>query len=183
MPTSRRAFVTGGAATAAVMSAPSLLKAQSAPTGARTLRAVLHGDLQVFDPIWTTANMTGNHTLLIYDTLFGMDENRRPQPQMVETWGVSEDKKTYTFTLRAGQKFHDGQDVTSADVVASIRRWAVRDGTGQHMFKRVSDTPVRDEKTFQIVLKDPYGLVLDALGKIETNLPVIMRKRDAETDP
>ena len=143
---------------------------------------MLHGDLQVFDPIWTTANMTGNHGLLIYDTLFGMDENRTPQPQMVDKWGVSDDKKTYTFTLRAGQKFHDGQDVTSADVVASIRRWAVRDGAAQHMFRRVADTPIKDEKTFQIVLKEPYGLVLEALGKLETNLPVIMRKKDAETD-
>ena len=50
------------------------------------------------------------------------------------------------------------------------------------MFRRVADTPVKDEKTFQIVLKEPYGLVLDALGKLETNLPVIMRKKDAETD-
>src|SRR3954447_5755018 len=183
MTPSRRAFLSGSAATAAVLSAPGLLKAQTTSTRARTLRAVLHADLRAFDPIWTTANITGDHALLIYDTLFGIDENRKVQPQMVETWGVSEDKKTYTFTLRAGQKFHDGQDVTSADVVASIRRWAVRDGTGQHMFKRVSDTPVRDEKTFQIVLKEPYGLVLDALGKIETNLPVIMRKKDAETDP
>ena len=101
---------------------------------------------------------------------------------MVDKWGVSDDKKTYTFTLRAGQKFHDGQDVTSADVVASIRRWAVRDGAAQHMFRRVADMPIKDEKTFQIVLKEPYGLVLEALGKLETNLPVIMRKKDAETD-
>src|SRR6185312_14936451 len=174
--------VKGTAATAAGVSAPSLLRAQPTPTPARTLRAVLHGDLQVFDPIWTTANMTGNHALLIYDTLFGMDENRRAQPQMIETWNVSDDRKTYTFTLRGGQKFHDGQDVTSADVVASIRRWAVRDGAAQHMFRRVSDTPIKDEKTFQIVLKEPYGLVIEALGKLETNLPVIMRKKDAETD-
>ena len=102
---------------------------------------------------------------------------------MVDKWGVSDDKKTYTFILRDGLKFHDGQAVTSADVVASIRRWSARDGAAQHMFKRVADTPIKDDKTFQIVLKEPYGLVLDALGKIETNLPVIMRKKDAETDP
>src|SRR5678815_3000851 len=182
MAVSRRTFVKGTAATGAVLSAPNLLRAQPTPTPARTLRAVLHGDLQVFDPIWTTANMTGNHGLLIYDTLFGMDQERTPQPQMVDKWGLSDDKKTYTFTLRAGQKFHDGQDVTSADAVASIRRWAVRDGAAQHMFKRVADTPIKDEMTFQIVLKEPYGLVLDALGKLETNLPVIMRKKDADTD-
>ena len=183
MATSRRTFVKGSVATAAAISAPGLLKAQSAPTKARTVRAVLHGDLQIFDPIWTTANMTGNHGLLIYDTLFGLDDKRNVQPQMVDKWGVSDDKKTYTFTLRDGLKFHDGQAVTSADVVASIRRWAARDGAAQHMFKRVADTPIKDDKTFQIVLKEPYGLVLEALGKIETNLPVIMRKKDAETDP
>src|ERR1043165_2974848 len=103
MAPSRRRFVHGAAASAAALSVPNLLKAQPAPTRARTLRAVLHGDLQVFDPIWTTANMTGNHSLLIYDTLFGMDENRKAQPQMVDTWGVSEDKKTYTFTLQIGR--------------------------------------------------------------------------------
>jgi peptide/nickel transport system substrate-binding protein len=183
MTTSRRTFVKGTVATAAAISAPGLLKAQSAPTKARTIRAVLHGDLKIFDPIWTTANMTGNHGLLIYDTLFGLDDNRKVQPQMVDKWGVSDDKKSYTFTLRDGLKFHDGEAVTSADVVASIRRWSARDGAAQHMFKRVADTPIKDDKTFQIVLKEPYGLVLEALGKIETNLPVIMRKKDAETDP
>src|SRR5947207_7300501 len=182
MATSRRTFVKGTVATAAAISAPGLLKAQPAPTKARTVRAVLHGDLKIFDPIWTTANMTGNHGLLIYDTLFGLDDKRDVQPQMVDKWGISDDKKTYTFTLRDGLKFHDGQAVTSADVVASIRRWSARDGAAQHMFKRVVDTPIKDDKTFQIVLKEPYGLVLDALGKIETNLPVIMRKKDAETD-
>src|SRR5207244_6601217 len=82
MTTSRRTFVKGSVATAAAISAPSLLKAQSAPTKAQTVRAVLHGDLKIFDPIWTTANMTGNHGLLIYDTLFGLDDKRDVQPQM-----------------------------------------------------------------------------------------------------
>src|SRR5436853_6707310 len=121
MTSSRRSFVRGSAATAVALSAPGLLRAQPAPVKARTLRAVLHADLRAFDPIWTTANITGDHALLIYDTLFGIDENRKAQRQMVETWGVSEDKKTYTFMLRAGQKFHDGQDVTSSDACASLR--------------------------------------------------------------
>src|SRR5499433_3064300 len=161
MATSRRMFVKGTVASAAAMSAPNLLRAQTTPSKTQTVRAVLHGDLKIFDPIWTTANMTGNHGLLIYDTLFGMDDKRVPRPQMVDTWGVSDDKLTYTFTLRDGLKFHDGQAVTSADVVASVRRWAARDGAAQHMFKRVADTPVKDDKTFAIVLKEPYGLVLE----------------------
>jgi len=183
MKTSRRTFVKGSMIAAASLGAPGLVKAQSAPSKAKTMRAVLHGDLKVFDPIWTTANMTGNHGLLIYDTLFGQDEQRNPKPQMVGKHSVSDDKLTYTFEVRDGLKFHDGAPVTAADCVASIRRWSARDGAGQHMFKRVKDTPVKDDKTFQIVLNERYGLVLDALGKLETNLPVIMRKKDAETDP
>src|SRR5215510_8480459 len=109
MATSRRTFVKGTVATAAAISTPGLLKAQTAPSKARTVRAVLHGDLKIFDPIWTTANMTGNHALLVYDTLFGMDDARNLQPQMVDKWSISDDKKTYTFTLRDGLKFHDGQ--------------------------------------------------------------------------
>ena len=181
--TTRRRFIQGTAASAALASTPGLLKAQTAPPAAKTIKAVLHGDLRVFDPIWTTANMTGNHGLMIYDMLFALDEKRDVHPQMVDKWGVSDDKKTYTFTLRDGLKFHDGQPVTAADCVASVRRWAARDGAAQHLFKRVADTPVKDDNTFQIVLTEPYGLVLQALGKIETNLPIIMRKKEAETDP
>ncbi|MEM7774998.1 MAG: ABC transporter substrate-binding protein [Pseudomonadota bacterium] len=183
MATDRRKFLKGTAATAAFTAAPGVITARAQATKKDTVKAVLHGDLKVFDPIWTTANMTGNHGLLIYDTLFGKDEKGVPHPQMVEKYGVSDDKKTYTFQLRDGLKFHDGQDVTSADCVASIRRWAARDAAAQHMFRRVADTPIKDDKTFEIVLSEPYGLVIDALGKMETNLPVMMRKKDAETDP
>jgi peptide/nickel transport system substrate-binding protein len=183
MTTSRRTFVKGSVATAAIASAPGVLKAQTAPSRARTLRAVLHGDLKVFDPVWTTANMTGNHGLLIYDTLFGMDEQGNVKPQMVDKWQVSDDKKTYTFQLREGLAFHDGQAVTSDDCVASILRWSKRDGAAQHMFRRVKEVRKKDERVFEIVLKENYGLVMQALGKLETNLPVMMRKKDAETDP
>ncbi len=183
MPTNRRRFLQGTAATAAIAGAPGLLNAQTAPAANRTIRAVMHGDLRVFDPIWTTANIPSYHGAMIYDVLFAYDSSYKPQPQMVSKWGVSDDKKTYTFELRDGLKFSDGSPVTAADCVASIRRWSARDGAAQHMFKTVADTPVKGDKTFQIVLKEPYGLVLDALGKVATNVCYVMRKKDAETDP
>ena len=89
----------------------------------------------------------------------------RPQPQMVGKWGLSDDKLTYTFELRDGLKFSDGSAVTADDVVASIRRWAARDGAGQHMMPRVKDLSKKDDKTFAIALKEPYGLVLDVDGQ------------------
>ena len=99
---------------------------------------------------------------MIYDTLFGLDANFTPQPQMVVASGACRTTRTYTFELRDGLKFHDGAPVTAADCVASMRRWAARDGAGQHMLRRVTDTPVVDDKTFRIVLSEPYGLMIDA---------------------
>ena len=143
----------------------------------------MHADLRVLDPIWTTANISAYHGGMIYDTLFGLDANFTPQPQMVSRWGVSDDKLTYTFELRDGLKFSDGAAVTAADCVASVRRWAARSGSGQSLMRRVKDTPVVDDKTFRIVLSAPYGLVIDSLSTISTSLCYMMRKKDAETDP
>src|SRR5262245_23279338 len=157
MRTTRRRFVQGTRATTAMSGMPAALRAQ--PARARTIRAVMQGDLRSLDPIWTTANITAYHGAMIYDTLFALDGDMRPQPQMVGKWGLSDDKLTYTFELRDGLKFSDGSAVTADDVVASIRRWAVRDGAGQHMMARVKDLSKKDDKTFVIAFKEPYGLI------------------------
>lgn len=73
--------------------------------------------------------------------------------------------------------------MTTADVVPSLKRWAARDGGGQHMMLRVRDIAPKDEKTFVIALKEPYGLVLDVLAKTSTPIAFMMRKKEAETDP
>ncbi|MGI9464769.1 MAG: ABC transporter substrate-binding protein, partial [Aestuariivirgaceae bacterium] len=62
----------------------------------KVLRVIPHADLKNLDPIWTTAYISRNHGYLIYDTLFAMDENFKPQPQMVDSWTVSDDKLTWT---------------------------------------------------------------------------------------
>jgi len=181
--TTRRSILKGGLAAAALTSAPSIISSKAQPSAGRTVKAVMHADLRVLDPIWTTANISAYHGAMIYDTLFGLDGNFKPQPQMVSKWGLSDDKLTYTFELRDGLKFHDGAPVTAADCVASVRRWAARAASGQTMMQRVKDTPVVDDKTFKIVLSEPYGLVIDSLSTISTSLCYMMRKKDAETDP
>jgi peptide/nickel transport system substrate-binding protein len=182
MRTTRRRFVQGTLAATALTAAPVIVRAQT-PSRAKTIRAVMQGDLRSLDPIWTTANITAYHGAMIYDTLFALDANQRPQPQMVGKFGVSDDKLTHTFELRDGLKFHDGSAVTADDVVASIRRWAARDGGGQHMMPRVKDISKKDDKTFIIALKEPYGLVTELMAKTATPLLYIMRKKEAETDP
>ena len=62
----------------------------------KTLKAVMHSDLKIIDPVWTTAYIGRNHGYLIYDTLFALDAKLEPQPQMVESWTVSPDQLTWT---------------------------------------------------------------------------------------
>ena len=149
---------------------------------AQTLRAVMHSDLRVLDPILTTAYMSRNHGYMIFDTLFALDANLEPQPQMVKDYEVSEDELTYTFTLRDGLKFHDGADVTGADVAASIKRWGERDGMGQVLMSFVDSMEQGAEPNqFVLTLKEPYGLVIESLAKPSSNVPFIMPARLAET--
>ena len=105
--------------------------AADTPKPGGTLKFIPHADLKIIDPIWTTAYISRNHGYMIYDVLFALDENLNIQPQMVDTWTVSDDALQYTFTLRDGLLWHDGQPVTSDDVVASLRRWGQKDGQGQ----------------------------------------------------
>jgi peptide/nickel transport system substrate-binding protein len=161
---------------AALALVPGMAGAQS------TLRVVNHSDLKVIDPVWTTAYIVRNHGYMIYDTLFALDAKQQVQPQMVDTWTVADDKVTYTFKLRDGLEWHDGQPVTSADVIPSIKRWGARDPLGQLMMKVVQDMAVVDAKSFRIVLKEPSGLLMIGLSK-PSGPAFIMPKRVAEIDP
>ncbi|SDH95462.1 peptide/nickel transport system substrate-binding protein [Lutimaribacter saemankumensis] len=147
------------------------------------MRVIPHADLKNLDPIWTTAYISRNHGYMIYDTLFAMDENFVPRPQMVDTWTTSDDGLVWTFVLRDGLKFHDGAPVTGEDVVASLTRWGARDGMGQQLFGVIDTLESPDAKTIVMTLTEPYGLVLESIGKISSNVPFIMPKRIAETDP
>jgi peptide/nickel transport system substrate-binding protein len=146
------------------------------------LRAVMHSDLNILDPIWTTAYIVRDHGYMIYDTLFAMDAQGAVRPQMVDRYEVSADKLTYTLTLRDGLLWHDGKPVTSEDCIASIKRWAGKDSLGQKMLTFVKDFQVVSPTTFKILLKEPTGLVIQGLGKPSSNVPFMMPRRVAETD-
>jgi peptide/nickel transport system substrate-binding protein len=170
---------------AAVCAAGSLIVATTAGTvtAETVLRVVMHSDLKIIDPIWTTAYIVRNHGYMIYDTLFAMDANGEIRPQMVGKYDVSADKLTYTLTLRDGLAWHDGKPVTAEDCIASIKRWGAKDSMGQKLMSFVKEFQVVGPKTFKIALKEPTGLVLTALGKPSSNVPFMMPKRVAETDP
>lgn len=179
MTISRRDLVKAGMATGTALSIPSVLRAQIASAASKTVRMVM-SDLRVFDPISTTADITATHGLAIYDTLFSLDSKSMPQPQMVERWSVSDDKKTYTFELRDGLGWHDDTPVSAADCVASIRRWAEVSPGGRLMMERARDISRKDDKTFTIALKEPLSLLIDILADRATPCPFIMREKDAD---
>ena len=175
-----RSFLAAGSA-ALLLASP----AASVPGWAqtKTIKAVMHSDLKVLDPIWTTANIVRNHGYMVWDTLFAMDEALVAQPQMVDSWSLSPDKLVYTFTLRDGLKWHDGKPVTSEDCIASLKRWGARDTLGIKLLGFVAGFEAVNDKTFRIALKEPYGLVIDSLAKPGGSTPLMMPKRIAETDP
>src|SRR6185503_8430286 len=150
---------------------------------AQTLKAVMHSDVKILDPIWTTAYIQRNFGYMVWDTLFAMDDKFAVKPQMVDKYDVSADKLTWTFTLRDGLVWSTGQPVTSEDCIASIKRWAARDSMGQKMMGSVAGFEAVDAKTFRMKMKEPYGLVLQSLGKPSSNVPFMMPKKTADTDP
>src|SRR5216684_5653045 len=155
----------------------------SAPASAQTLKVVMHSDVKIRDPIWTTAYIQRNFGYMVWDTLFAMDEKFEVKPQMVDKWDVSPDKLTWTFTLRDGLVWSDGAPVTSEDCIQSIKRWGARDSMGQKLLASVTGFEAVDARTFKMKMKEPYGLVLESLGKPSSNVLFIMPEKTAETDP
>ncbi len=160
-----------------------LLAAAPAVGQGKALKFVQNGNLTILDPIWTTAYVTRDHGYMIYDTLFSTDEKNEVKPQMVDKYDVSADKTLWTFTLRDGLEWHDGQPVTAEDCVVSLKRWAARDSMGQKLMEFVAEMKPVDARTFTLKLKEPYGLVLDSLAKQSSNVPFMMPKAIAATDP
>ena len=171
----RRALLAGSAA---LLARPSLAQTNNP----RLLRFIPQSDLTVLDPMWTTAYVTRNHGFMVFDTLFGMDSQYKPSPQMVAGFKTEEDGKLWTLGLRSGLKFHDGEPVRAQDCVASINRWAKRDAFGQALMAATDQLSAKDDRTIVFRLNRPFPLLPAALGKTQTYVPVIMPERLAATD-
>ena len=138
---------------------------------------------QSFDPVFTQVNNVSMHGAMIYDQLFGWDDKMNAQPQMVDDWKVSDDRLLYTFTLRRGLKFHDGADVTTRDVIASLKRMFVRDGQNQLLANLIDNYQRIDDRSFSIQLKAPFAFTEFLLGGSNGVVGAVMREKDAMTDP
>ena len=172
----RRDVLKSTAAVSTALAAPKIVRAQ----GAKTVAFCPHADLASLDPVWTTADITRNYSLAVFDTLFGYDAQFNVQPQMVDGVKTESDGKTWELTLRDGLKFHDGEKVLARDCVATIKRFSARDPFGQAMMKRVAEISAPSDTVIRFRLNKPFPLLPNALAQVYC---AIMPTRLAETDP
>jgi len=171
----RRDILKTAIAGTAALAAPSVGRAQ----GAKHLRFVPHADPASLDPVWTTADVTRNVSLAVFDTLYGVDKGGKPHPQMAAGATTSADGLTWEITLRDGLKFHDGTPVLARDAVASVARSNRRNPLGQALALRIDEMSAPSDKMIRIRLKKPFGLLPDALAQYTT---AVMPERIAKTD-
>lgn len=172
----RRTALAGSAALAGA----SLIRPREA-RAAKALTVVLESEVTILDPHVITATITRTFGLHVFDMLFAINEKGEIKPQMVEGYEASPDKLTWSFVLRDGLKWHDGNPVTAEDCVASLKRWSVRDPLGKMLMTDTETLEAKDPKTIRLVLKQPFPLLLDVLGKPNAPLPVMMPARLAAT--
>ncbi len=177
----RRDVMKAGAAGAAVAALPRFATAQ--PAQARVLKMVPQANLTSLDPIWTTANITRDHGHMIYDTLYGMDDQFRPQPQMAAGHTEEDGGRSITITLREGLRFHDGEPVRAQDVALSVQRWMRRNPFGQKLATVTDAVEVVDDRRVRFRLKRPFPLIFAALAQVSNSPCFIMPERMARTDP
>ncbi len=177
----RRDLMLGAAAT--TLAGPLAAPAMAQPAQNRVLRYVPHANLPNIDPFTNTAFVARDHAFLVFDQLYGMDEQFRPQPQMVEGHTVENDGLLWRFTLRENLRFHDGSAVRGRDCIASIRRWGRRDAFGQVLMARVADMTEVSDRIFTIRLNTPFPKMLECMGKVTTSCLFVMPERLANVDP
>ena len=176
----RRQFIAAtSAAAAGTLAAPRLARSQAA----KTLKFVPQANLSSLDAVAGTQYVVRNAALMIWETLYGIDSNTIPHPQMAESHENSPDYKVWTFKLRPGLKFHDNEPVLSKDVVASLARWMSRDTMGQRIKATLEELVAVDDRTVRIKLSKPFPKMLFALGKSNAPVALIMPERIAKTDP
>ncbi|MFH5924871.1 ABC transporter substrate-binding protein [Roseomonas xinghualingensis] len=163
----------------AMLGMPALAAAQPE----RVLRFIPQTDITSYDPVFSSTQVTRNYAYLVYDTLFGLDKNLLPQPQMAEGYTVGSDQKLWTIKLRPGLVFHDGTPVLARDCVASIRRWGGRDSFGLSLLAATDELSAPDDHTIVFRLKRPFPLLPFGLAKSTANMAGIMPERLAKTPP
>jgi peptide/nickel transport system substrate-binding protein len=142
-----------------------------------------HDSIAVLDPVLSTADVTRDFGYMVFDTLFGVDSDGNVHPQMAEGHTVEDDGRRIIIALRRGLVFHDGEGVTAADCVASLRRWMARDVFGQKLAELLADITAPSDDRIVLRFRQPFPIAIEALAKFGAIPAFIMPARLAATDP
>jgi len=112
-----------------------------------------------------------------------MDSKFQPRPMLAERLVVSQDRLTYTFTLRKGVRFHHGREMTSDDVRASVERWGRVNPRGRVLFANVVSVHNPDASTVVIRLKQPYALFVHEIGSYHSPAAIYPKEVIDEVAP
>jgi len=145
-----------------------------APASGGILRAGMEAEPPTVDPHWTTASVTAQIVNHIYETLFTLDKDGNPIPHLVDKYTISPDGLVYTLDLRRDVRFHNGQPMTSEDVVASISRWGRVTAAGKTVFASVRSVEADGPNRIIIRLSGRWGPLLAALANPFRSIPAVM---------
>jgi len=170
----RRSFLAAAAAGA--------LAAPAYAAKARTLVCVPQSALSAIDPVWSSAQIVRDMGFMVFDQLYGRDENNIPRPQMIEAGGHENGATRWTLRLRDGLRWHDGERVLSRDCAASVRRWMRRAEIGATLAERLDAIETPDDRTLVFRLNKPFAYLPTVLSRFIVP-PMMMPERLANVDP
>ena len=177
----RNFLISGGAAVASSLARPSLAQPNIGGAG-KKLIFVPQANLTSLEPHAAPPTVTRNFSLNVLETLYGVDVNFNPSPQMAEGHILEADGKRCTIRLREGLRFHHGEPVLARDCAASLKRWMVRDSLGQTLAARLDALETPDDRTLVFRLNKPFPDLLYVLGNPSTPA-FILPSHIAATDP
>jgi peptide/nickel transport system substrate-binding protein len=150
--------------------------ADEAPRSGGVLKAAMIGEPPSLDLHWTTAVITQQITWHIYETLFTYDKQFNPIPFLAEGYAVADAGRRYTLRLRRGVKFHNGKEMTSADVVPSLTRWGRMSTPGKAVWKAVEAVEAKGPYEVVIHLKETNGSLLYGLARANSGAAIYPRE-------
>ena len=168
---SRREFVEaagvflGGTTLASLIAAGGPLQAAHAaatsagpPKKGGVLKVGFWAEPGVLDPVFTTRYQTLDVVCNFFEGLFADSAKYSPKPMLAESYETSRDGKLVTIGLRKGVTFHNGKEMTSADVLASLKRWQAIGANGSMVAKRIDEIRAKDKHTITVAFNKATGL-------------------------
>ena len=147
------------------LAASTAIAIQPARAAGNVMRIAIGSSLNSLDPMMTTIGDEYIYDNLVFNGLTRMREDLVVEPDLAESWSFSDDIKTWTFKLKKGVKFHDGQEMVADDVVAFFKRLLDPANTApaRSQYDMVESVSSPDASTVVFKLTLPYGGFADIL--------------------